>query len=256
MEHYRAIILAVASDNQPVYKFFRKLLQTYLDLNPSIKVFLTYGKGTTFERMEHDIIFDDIKEDPGKAMIIKTIRSMEYITENYDYDYLIRTNMSTFWDFKTLLKRLDSLPKERCLAGSRLGWYPPPYIVGTGLIVDKGMVIDLIKNQHLILTPERLASKLVGTPEDRVFSEFFSNVLGAKLRPLNSIFNIETLNTPDEEEIRFHIQTGKSLGVDHFRIKNEGPLKDVKQRADSRLSIDPVVGNLLCMEYYNKVVDW
>ena len=108
-KHYKAVILVLASDNSPIYQEFRKIYQRYLNECPDVKVLLVYGAGTLFERQEYDLVYDDIVENYYPGMITKTLRAMEHIDQTYDYDFLIRTNLSTFWDFTRLLKRFNNL---------------------------------------------------------------------------------------------------------------------------------------------------
>lgn len=242
--HYRAILLVIASSNLPVYRFFRQLYLTYLNTNPHIKVFLVYGNSFDSNREDCDIIYDDLREQPGLSVIIKTIRAMEFIDANYSYDYFIRSNLSTFWDFEGLLATLKALPKEWCLAGSRLGYIPPPFIVGTGMIVTKNMVKELINQQDIVKNNPELTCIGRNIGEDRLLSNFFSENLGVSILPTNSIYNIEDLTSVDPIKIMEKINKGRAQNADHFRIYN---------RFD-RARIDPAVGNLLCEVYYQRPV--
>ena len=211
-----------------------------MDVNPNVKVFFVYGKGTTFERKEYDLVYDDVRESVIPPWpTTKVIKAMEYIDANYNYDFLIRTNLSTFWDFDGLLKRLDTLPDKLCLTG-RMGYIAPPFVVGTGMIVNRYMITEIVKNAAMVNVTY---GKYVA--EDRILSEFFSNVMKAPILPSTHIHNIETLETDDIDTILKEIQKGKQAGKDHFRIKN---MKD-------RMLIDTAVAKALCKEYYGKSVD-
>ena len=45
---------------------------------------------------------------------------MEYIDATYEYDFFIRTNISTFWDFSILKRNLCKLPTSKCYQGDGL----------------------------------------------------------------------------------------------------------------------------------------
>jgi hypothetical protein len=38
---------------------------------------------------------------PG--IYIKTMKTIKYINEKYDYDFIVRTNLSTFWNLNNLM---------------------------------------------------------------------------------------------------------------------------------------------------------
>lgn len=128
---YKAIILVIASEDipetnhrlrdhdLPLYPVFKKIYEQYINIHPDYKFFFVYGDYIQFEPQAHDLIYPDIKEQLAHpCMLAKTLRAMKYIDENYDYDFLIRTNLSTFWDLEQLTLRLNQLPKTHCLTGT------------------------------------------------------------------------------------------------------------------------------------------
>lgn len=238
---YRAIILVLASSNDVLYDYFKKVYLAYKDCNPYIKVFFVYGSGTTFERQEHDLVYDWVKESVTPPYpSTKVINALEYIDNNYNYDYLIRTNLSTFWDFNSLLTRLDTLPSKRCLSG-RIGYIPPEFVVGTGMIISSDLIPEIIEQRDVVNVkyPKYVA-------EDRILSEFFTNKLGVTIiKADDKIHNIEKLTSDDKDTILREIQKGIALNKDHYRIKN----------MSDRMKIDTAVAKTLCELFYNKVVN-
>ena len=92
---------------------------------------------------------------------------MEYIDNvlKLDYDFMIRTNVSTVINVPQLLKELAPLPRKNISIGGNkmhLNWICPSYgitdnrykgrcfIQGTGIIFSKDVCQDIIKNQHKI----------------------------------------------------------------------------------------------------------
>ena len=174
--YYKAIFLVLASDNDPIYKFFKTVWESYMFENPNIRVFFTYGQGTTFDRKEYDLVYDDLKETyTPPYMTTKVTRAMDHINQNYAYDYLIRTNLSTFWVFDSILKRLDTLPKQRCLAG-KIGWIKPEFVTGTSMIISSDLIEPLLENQHLI---NRTFPKYQA--EDRLISNLLTQTLKVQI---------------------------------------------------------------------------
>lgn len=238
--HYKAILLVLASNNSEVYNEFKKIYQSYLYENSNIKVLFVYGKCNLYNRMDYDLVFDDIEENYYPGMITKTIRAFEYINQKYIYDFLIRTNLSTFWDFDRLTKRLDTLPTVDCLTGTLRsckykGQSSPQYIAGVNLILSYNLVEQLIKNHNEVCSWD--------LPEDWSLSQFF---IDRKLMPIPScpgaIHHMDKFSTFDEEKVFQEIEAAKKANHDHFRLKNKNRDIDVK------------IAKVLLKEYYGKTI--
>jgi hypothetical protein len=116
--------------------------------------------------IDNDIIFVNQKETYFN-ILNKTLKAMEYIDNvlKIDYDFMIRTNVSTVINIPQLLKELAPLPKENISIGGnkmQINWICPSYgindnrykgrwfVQGTSIIFSKDVCQDIIKNQHKI----------------------------------------------------------------------------------------------------------
>jgi len=241
IKHYKAVMLVLASDNMPLYSEFKKIYQMYLNKCADIKVLFVYGAETKFERQDYDLVYDDIPENYYPGMISKTLRAMEHIDQTYNYDYLIRTNLSTFWDFTRLLKRLESLPSTNCIAGSRIhtvanGVKSPEYISGVNLILSNDLVKDIIANAKEVCSWSNMA-------EDYAISMYFINK-GVELQPPypTACHRIAHITTYSTDIIMSEIVKAQKLNRDNFRIKNEDR------------NIDLIILQFMLKEYYNKTI--
>jgi hypothetical protein len=117
--HYRAVILVIATNDTQYFKNCRKIWKAYKDLNKNIKVFFVYGKlcESLEDKDSSDIIFEEIVDDLILPTVPKNLLAMNHIYNTCTYDYLIRTNLSTFWDFKNIELLLEQCPKEKCYTG-------------------------------------------------------------------------------------------------------------------------------------------
>ena len=218
----------------------RKVWQNYLSESPTIKVFLLYGKGTSFKRESYDLVYDEIEENYNPGMIKKTIKAMKYIYDTLSFDFFIRTNISTFWNFMMLLRNLNHLPSTSCYSGDgRLlengvfAGFQDAYLSGTDTIVNAYMVkqfIDLENNINLIV------------PEDHAMGLIFNGILKAPFRKSKIKF-MEKI--PDNDSIIIEeIFHGISIGADHYRVKN----------FYDRNKIDPKVFKHLLQIIYGKTM--
>ena len=163
-QYFKAILLIIASNDSPIYINARNIIKKYMYNEPSIKVIFVYEKlhAPLLDYCEdHDLIFENIEyRFPLSAE--KTIEAMKIIDKKYNYDYLIRTNIATFWDFDKLKVNLNSLPKEKCYAGYPLSvnkhinngncdHYPCDinYISGTDIFLSSDLVKMLINTDSI-----------------------------------------------------------------------------------------------------------
>jgi hypothetical protein len=150
MNKFDFIFLIISSDNLECYKHMRNYIKKYFNLYKNqIKYF--------FIELKNDLDCDICEKDdyiyvkgeecitPG--MYIKTIKSMQYINENYNYDFIIRTNLSSFWNLDNLL-----ILKQQFSLSNFCGGYIifNEFITGTGLILSKDVCINLSKNLIIV----------------------------------------------------------------------------------------------------------
>jgi len=235
--YYKIIILVLASDNIPLYSQFKYIWEQYHNLNKEIKVFYTYGAGIKFNPSSWDLVFDIPENITPPNSAKKVIKALEYIDKNYKYDYLIRTNLSTFWDFNGILSRVNTLPRTDCLSGN-VGLLSPPFVTGISMILSANLIPKIIADQDKVLIkyPKYVA-------EDRMISEYFYKYLGIPIiNTEKRTHRIEDLVSADETKILEEINLGKKNGCDHFRVKN----------LHNRELIDTQVHKTLLKMYYGK----
>lgn len=238
--YHRAVILVLASDNKLVYRKFRNILQQYIDWDPEVKILFVYGNSVGFTPREYDLIYD-IEENYYPGMITKTVEALQHINDTYDYDYLLRTNISTFWDLERFKKRLDRLPNIRCVTGSmRRCVYKnqksPDYVSGVNLVMSRDMVDHILLNKHKVCSWD--------LPEDWSLSKIF---LDHGIQPKHSVPNpihfMEKFTEVNEDAILREILEAQRLNHDHFRIKNK-----------DRDTVDIGIAKILLREYYGKEI--
>lgn len=157
-------LVLYSNDNQynEMYKLTRKYYKLF---EPNVK--------TIYYRFNDKIINnyelnDDILEIKGKESYIpgildKTIKAFEYINKNYDYDYIIRSNISTIINFNLLQEKLNSnnieyggilkwklewLDKQAGITNNEL--FGTIYASGTGIILSNKSINLLLNNKDKI----------------------------------------------------------------------------------------------------------
>lgn len=132
---YKLIILIISSPGT-IYEEFKRLQLKYLKLyETELKFFFVEFKND----INQDIIIDDYNiyikgsESINPGMIIKTCKAINWINQNYEYEILLRTNLSTLLNLENIFKFIDLLPKKNSFGGfSFCG-----FITGTGIFMSK-----------------------------------------------------------------------------------------------------------------------
>ena len=93
----------------------------------------------------------------------KTIKSFDYILKNVDFDFIIRTNISTVIDIKNLRTFLTNIPSTGIYCGgnkNKLSWldyrsgiydtthFGTTFVQGTSIILSKDVVELMCKNSN------------------------------------------------------------------------------------------------------------
>ena len=161
----KLIILVIANRN-PIYDeiiniYWKKFIQYANKLN-QIRIFLLYDN----EDIEflNDIKENVIKYDEKVSMIPgilkKTISSFEYIDNNYDYDYILRTNISSFFIYDKLLNLVNSFEENNIFSGRicNLNFEEPDknkinliFVSGAAFFLSKNLIKNLIMNKNNLL---------------------------------------------------------------------------------------------------------
>lgn len=132
------------------YERQRNLWRLYMNLDPEIKSYFIRFKRDLFKDFyvdeENNIIYLKGQENYIPGILIKTLKAMEYVYNNFDFKYLIRTNISSFWDFKTY-KKMFNIYNDN-LVKAPIGLEGPiPFPGGSGMIISKNIIHLIIKNQ-------------------------------------------------------------------------------------------------------------
>jgi len=258
-KHYKAILLVLASEDvpiestfrkaneecKPLYPFMRSIYQSYMFSHPDIKVLFVYGAGTSFNRQEYDLVYDDIPENYYPGMIAKTLAAMEHIDQTYNYDYLIRTNLSTFWDFNKLIDKLNLLPFTNCMAGTQVLMKDEAgnelnYVSGFDMIISR----DLIK-KIIPFKSEIIADKVWQNLEDLAICNAVNRYSNFSM-DTNFVKNNAALMGMcpfDEDHYNIRLRDQQAKNLNHFRVKN---------RTDRR--IDKQILKRLLLYVYDKTL--
>lgn len=104
----KVLMLIISSDTEQVYAEHRKVWSSYMNSKKEIECyFIQYRDGP--QAIEGNTFWLNGKES-FPAILTKTLDSIDFFLKKDSYDFIIRTNMSSLWNFDALLKYLEHFP--------------------------------------------------------------------------------------------------------------------------------------------------
>jgi hypothetical protein len=147
-EEPKIIILIISSDTFNEYKDMYDIWKKYMNSHKNITSYFIENK----KLLEDDIVIDkekntiycNGKENYIPGILNKTIKSISYCLDNFEFDYIYRTNLSTVLN----LYKLSSYVKNNKVdyAGQDYGGF----VSGSGILLSKDACKKLILDKSLI----------------------------------------------------------------------------------------------------------
>ncbi len=151
----KILILIIASDTNPAYSKLQKVWEAYMNSDPKhFDAYFIRGDADLAAKFEikRNEITVKTHESLVPGIINKTLLSLEALQPSlHEYDYIIRTNLSSFYVFPKLLTFLETLPRANCYGGVPL--FPCElspeflnirFIWGAGIIMSNDVVQTLL----------------------------------------------------------------------------------------------------------------
>ena len=151
MKKVKTIILVLSyHDNGGIYDRFQKSQSETWDsiYHPETETFFFYGNSIENKIVDNKI-YVKVEEDLWKCNL-KTIESIKLINSIFDYEYLFRTNSSSYIDKNTLNNFLSDKPIKNYYAGHSARDQGVHYVSGSGIILSKDLVEIILENQNTI----------------------------------------------------------------------------------------------------------
>lgn len=175
----KILVLIIASDNHPVYIGFQKIWRSYMHYDKNhVEAYFIKGDPSLSEtyKIQADILWSKTPENVIPGILNKTILSLEAMLPRLEeFDYVLRTNLSSFYIFPRLLRFLDGCPSEKfyCAVQGRLRNLN--YGSGSGFLLSRDLVRLMIANKKFFLNNR-------STYDDVVIGQFFQK-MNIKLQP-------------------------------------------------------------------------
>lgn len=128
LPHKNILVLIISSNNEPVYKDHKSVWKSYMNSNPSIDCYFIEFTGNNenddreypyLDKPNNTLFFKGEESFPN--ILNKTLGSYEFFLADLGgkhYDYIVRTNLSTVWDFSNLIQFTNSAPTTNLYTGT------------------------------------------------------------------------------------------------------------------------------------------
>jgi len=142
--HYKVIILIIASHNE-AYDLFKLCWKEYMNSFQNVKSYFLYSDPNIENDVyiTEDTITHKSVESVVPGILFKTTAGMSFCNNYFSYDYLLRTNLSSFYHIPRLLSYLETRPNLN-YAGSQFYNLPnDPSKFNEQKIVNEHLGIEL-----------------------------------------------------------------------------------------------------------------
>ena len=144
----KIIMLIISSNNIEFYKNMREVWKKYMNNNPNITSFFiendpSIDKDIIVDKKNNTIYYKD-EESYIPGILNKTIKIIEYLIKNNDFDYIYRTNLSSVINLDKLYSYIQN--NDIDYAGHDYA----KFISGSGIILSKKTCKILIEDKSLI----------------------------------------------------------------------------------------------------------
>ena len=144
----RVLVLVISSDTHPVYAAHREVWRTYMKSHPEMDAWFIASSPLAFlPTLSSDTLTLRGIERYG-TIYAKTISALEFMVGRRSYDYVVRTNLSSVWDFRALRSYLETAPRTRFYAG-QTGVNPETglaFASGAGILMSHDVARTLLAN--------------------------------------------------------------------------------------------------------------
>jgi hypothetical protein len=150
--HNKLLVLIVDSDNDPIYAKLRYIWSLYMHSDPEhVEAYFIRGNPDIPAPylIEGNTIFLQIENSRVPGIVMKTVMALEALSPRIgtEFNFVLRTNLSSFYIFDRLLKYLKRLPKTACYSGSILGPYSTS---GCGFIISPDVAQIMMDNKEFL----------------------------------------------------------------------------------------------------------
>jgi hypothetical protein len=118
---------------------------------PGVTQTLNYYGGAEQTIIKEDglhLTADDNYGNTGQLLAIKTLEAFEYVLKHFEFDYLLRTNQSSYINKERYIKWLEDKPKENFYSGLVGKNQGKTFVSGAAMTFSKDLIENLVSRKN------------------------------------------------------------------------------------------------------------
>jgi hypothetical protein len=166
-KNLKVLVLIICSDHFPgsnldfPYKEMQNIWKSYMHSYPEqIEAYFLRAEPNLVANSEirGDVIWSKTDENVFPGILNKTLLAIEYMLPKLnEFDYVLRTNLSSFFVFPAMLEFLKTIPRHNCYCGSGEGFGS-----GSGFFLSTDVAKLLVQNKSLLFDRHSNDDVLIG----------------------------------------------------------------------------------------------
>jgi hypothetical protein len=147
------VLMLVIYNPSPLYDAQRDFWRRYMNSSPHISCYFVACSQVSEVTLDGDTLYIPGTES-YEGITRKTLDALEYFLWSTEtYDFIIRTNISSIWDYPKLLTYLQSLPSTNVYAGKPGGVRGDmTFVSGSGIVMTPDVCQKLVDARTLALS--------------------------------------------------------------------------------------------------------
>ena len=216
------VILVIASDNKQFYvKFMEyywlKLIDYIKNKKLNIQLYLVFGKyPVNINVPSENLIVSNTPENTIPGVLLKTIFAFQYINKLYNYNHVLRTNLSSFFILDYLFDIKKTLKHDNLYTGTIGKNNNKKFVSGAGFWLSSDVVNYLLENKDKFVL-----NKIDDVSIGFLLEKYIKKNIGS---PRYDIVK-NKCKKKSFESIVDEIKNGKHY---HIRLKSNNRFNDVK----------------------------
>lgn len=203
----KIIILIIANDYPQYYLDMQEIWRKYMNTHPNITTFFIKSdltiESTIFFDKDADTIFIKDSESLIPGIYNKTVASIDYCLRTMNFDYIYRTNLSSFLDLNRMYEFFLS---NKIDYGGYIGNHE-------GILFSSGSGFILSREACNYLLHHSERSEL---PDDVIIAKIISNKYSPQFIPRYDLYHVQIESLPKY--------------IFHIRCKSSNDHKDTYQK--------------------------
>jgi hypothetical protein len=124
-EKRKIVILIISSFDLHEYAEMKRLSHTYYSLFPNdIRFFYIEARDQEEESVEDgNTLYLKGTESVIPGIYLKTMKALQHIQSNYNYDFVLRTNLSSIFNIPHVIQYFQNKPLQRFAGGYPVFWF-------------------------------------------------------------------------------------------------------------------------------------